>query len=106
MDPKGLKPGWLFGPGVLPRDNGFARRGGYPLSGVLVTNALAMPRWRGPYLENVPMDPWGRAYVIDWHEPGEKKGLFVLSAGPDGIVNTTPRSTAVSGDDVGILLMP
>jgi hypothetical protein len=102
----GASPRWLYGPGVLPRDNAFAREGGFPLSGVLVANEVREPEWRGPYLERVPIDPWGRAYVVNCDASRRDQPVFIVSAGPDGVVNTTPKDGAISGDDAGIILMP
>ena len=36
----------------------------------------------GGYLEQVPVDPWGRAYV--YRSPGESGGFDLLSLGKDG----------------------
>lgn len=42
----------------------------------------ASTRWQGPYLEELPDDPWGNAYV---YMPGEdSRGAQVLSYGADG----------------------
>lgn len=52
-------------------------------------------RWKGPYLEEVPLDPWNNAY--QYRFPGTKningaRGYDVWSLGPDG---------AESADDIG-----
>ncbi|MGB0333802.1 MAG: type II secretion system major pseudopilin GspG [Opitutales bacterium] len=52
-------------------------------------------RWRGPYLEEVPLDPWKQAYRYRY--PGSKningaRGYDVWSLGPDG---------TESADDIG-----
>ena len=52
-------------------------------------------RWKGPYLEEVPEDPWGNAY--QYRFPGSKnvnwaRGYDVWSHGPDGVE---------SADDIG-----
>jgi hypothetical protein len=96
---------WLYGPGVLPGGNAFARGTGFPISGFVATNPLRSPGWRGPYLDHVPIDPWGRAYVarIEASRPG--RAGVVVSAGPDGVLDTTPDGDAIAGDDVGILLV-
>jgi hypothetical protein len=98
-------PSWLFGPGVLPRDNAFARHGGFPLSGTVSSNASGSPKSRGPYLERIPIDPWGRAYVVGFDQT-RAGPIFIVSAGPDGVLNTTSKDGAITGDDVGIVLMP
>jgi general secretion pathway protein G len=49
------------------------------------TRAPAPANWRGPYLrKDVPLDPWGRAYV--YRSPGERNraGFDLESLGRDG----------------------
>jgi general secretion pathway protein G len=61
--------------------------GSYPTTD-LGLNALVVkpgnePRWQGPYLQkNVPMDPWGRAYI--YRAPGTGGDFDLLSYGKDG----------------------
>ena len=45
-------------------------------------------KWRGPYLEDIPKDPWGHDYV--YHCPGlyNAKGFDIYSCGPDGVSQT------------------
>ena len=65
-------------------------------------------RWNGPYLSDLPTDPWGRPYVINSFcftlasEPPIP--IWVVSAGPNGILETNidANVTATGGDDVGI----
>lgn len=41
--------------------------------------------WRGPYLKNeIPLDPWGNAYVFTSPGKNNSSGYDVLSMGPDG----------------------
>jgi hypothetical protein len=64
----------------------------WPLRDVLVDGAHAR-------LDHVPADPWGNAYVVLRVHDGCWK---ILSAGPDGVLDTTlstPEESA--GDDVG-----
>jgi prepilin-type N-terminal cleavage/methylation domain-containing protein len=74
-------------------DNGAA----YPTTG---TN-----RWRGPYLSQLREDPWGNRYLINvkWIQPANMTNLrscFVLSAGPDGVIDTEFDGDMVTpGDD-------
>lgn len=69
-------------------------------------------QWRGPYMAASPLDPWGRPYLInvrsgfDTHATNNKK-MFVLSAGPNGRIDTPATASAadeISGDDIGFLL--
>lgn len=70
-------------------------------------------RWRGPYLSRVSVDAWGRtfiAYVGAMESGGTKvsgssgshKG-WILSAGPNNSLDTTPTSTSLSTDDRGFI---
>lgn len=67
--------------------------------------------WRGPYLSEDKVDPWGHAYEINVRASytdtsSEKSAVWCLSAGPNGTFNTTflqPASTAAAGgDDIAI----
>ena len=114
--------GWLRGPGkpsafAVPPD-------GLPgsLSWFVTEDYMGGGRsWRGPYLAEVPVDPWGRQYVVTvdgYWSRGQDRGapasvptagparrrIWVLSAGPDGIIETRSTFQAVAGDDIGVLL--
>ena len=84
-----------------------------PLLNQLIANTPGYPTmnpkksWRGPYLPKDPTDPWGRKYVVnvDTLKPGlTMKDVVVLSAGPDGVIQTElnqdPGSFVRGGDDV------
>lgn len=86
-------------------------RGVAGLADVLYSNDFGLPEpagewqpgWRGPYLQvRSDADPWGHRYAVRLSGPA----LYVLSAGPDGIVQTTgdARAPRVSGDDILYLL--
>jgi prepilin-type N-terminal cleavage/methylation domain-containing protein len=63
--------------------------------------------WRGPYLETIPNDPWNAPYLVNVAATDKAAGIdkgFVLSAGPNGRVETVfaaGRSTPLGGDDIG-----
>jgi general secretion pathway protein G len=61
-------------------------------------------RWKGPYLQQVPEDPWGRAYVINSHGFFAGENVWVLSAGPNGNLDTGPGDFSLQGDDLGFLI--
>lgn len=49
----------------------------------LVEPPASEPQWNGPYLrKDVPLDPWGRAYV--YKAPGTKGDYDLVSYGKDG----------------------
>jgi prepilin-type N-terminal cleavage/methylation domain-containing protein len=65
--------------------------------------------WRGPYQPNIPADPWGNRYAINiGNMTGVYPVVWVISPGPDGIVQTpfSPAAPAAgttlnaSGDDI------
>jgi len=79
--------------------------------GFLNGNLYGFPGWNGPYLagEGISLDPWGRSYLIQVQEEGdESMAIFVISAGPDGVLQTprlqSPESFRVEGDDIAILI--
>lgn len=67
--------------------------GSYPRGGDGLNQLLVQPSdvtgWRGPYLKSdIPMDPWGRAYVYEFPGRANPSGYDVRSMGPDGQANT------------------
>lgn len=63
--------------------------------------------WQGPYIDAVDSDPWGHRYLVQVQgfRTGSSTAVFVLSAGPDGTVETAgdqPRAgeLSVGGDDM------
>jgi hypothetical protein len=89
---------------------------GEPIYGVSERPYLK-PGWNGPYLEEVPLDPWGRPYVVNV-APGCASGtagsgrvactITVASRGPNGRFETVlPRvheRADFTGDDVGFVI--
>jgi len=52
----------------------------------LLTKPQSARTWNGPYLEKMPVDPWGREYR--YRSPGEfRQDYDLYSAGPDGVDN-------------------
>jgi prepilin-type N-terminal cleavage/methylation domain-containing protein len=61
--------------------------------------------YRGPYLETIVSDPWGNAFLINATdlESGDTNLGYVISAGPDGVLDTGVAQTAAfsaAGDDI------
>ena len=63
--------------------------------------------WKGPYLPSVPQDPWGNKYIVNVgkFDPAVAKATWVLSAGPDGNIDTasdasSTATVAAAGDDI------
>ena len=61
--------------------------------------------WKGPYIGPVDADPWGNQYFLNAAGLATAgKRVFVLSAGPDGTVETGPDDTSVAATDIGIAI--
>ena len=70
---------------------------------------LGATAFRGPYLDNAMQgDPWGNRYTLtatNLKRTVQSNWAYVISAGPDGTINTTyaqakTAAFAVSGDDL------
>ena len=41
--------------------------------------------WKGPYMKNdIPLDPWGNAYIYEYPGKRNAKSYDLMSMGPDG----------------------
>lgn len=70
----------------------------------LIENSIGYPKWKGPYLTEANPDPWGNAYIINADSFGTSNPIWILSAGPNGNVETKKDSQTLGGDDIGIRL--
>lgn len=63
-------------------DNGYYPSGANGLNDLVVQPSNAQD-WRGPYVKEVPFDPWGNPYIYE--NPGKinSGGYDISSAGPD-----------------------
>ncbi|MGD2062172.1 MAG: type II secretion system protein GspG [Nitrospirota bacterium] len=61
--------------------------------------------WQGPYQTEFGNDPWGKAFVCNVGNlsAGSTTPVYVLSAGPDGVLQTSAGGL-LTGDDVGFRL--
>jgi general secretion pathway protein G len=70
-------------------DNGF-----YPKSlQDLIQQPSNAKNWHGPYLDNLPVDPWGYPYIYTYPGRHNPNGFDLYSVGPDGKAGTD--------DDIG-----
>ncbi|HEV7402450.1 MAG TPA: type II secretion system major pseudopilin GspG [Chthoniobacteraceae bacterium] len=49
----------------------------------LVDAPANVQNWKGPYLKNIPSDPWGQAYVYSYPGKNNVNGYDLVSGGPD-----------------------
>lgn len=97
----------LVGDGNVP--SGLAAQGFDDTSDINFSESLSLnsngcyTRWKGPYIAMISADPWGYAYVTNAKEFNTSGApVWILSAGPNGIVETNIAATAVVGDDVAL----
>jgi len=64
-------------------DNGYYPQGDEALQD-LVEEPKDARSWHGPYLKEIPLDPWGNAYVYEYPGRQNEKGYDLMSMGPDG----------------------
>lgn len=62
--------------------------------------------WKGPYMAYATVDPWGHSYVTNANGfvDSAKPPVWIISAGPNGQIDTAPVNNVVGADDVGIRL--
>jgi type II secretory pathway pseudopilin PulG len=68
---------------------------------------LGTARVEAPWLDRIPVDPWGRPYRAHLAGATGERAVVVVSAGPDGVFQTDPGRAArgFAGDDVGIVVI-
>jgi general secretion pathway protein G len=59
----------------------------------LLTQPSNAKNWHGPYLDNLPIDPWKNPYIYYFPGKHNQSSYDLLSAGPDGKEGTD--------DDIG-----
>lgn len=65
--------------------------GSYPKGKNGLLDLVQQPRdainWKGPYMKNdIPNDPWGRAYIYEFPGKHNPSSYDLMSMGPDGKV--------------------
>lgn len=105
--PDGGRFAFTNGSPAVGEDVTFGRESeGIHVAGFLAVNERAVPKWRGPYMGISRPDPWGQRYVLlleGLRGPTSPHG-WLLSAGPDGILQTGLSDRGVQGDDLGLRL--
>jgi hypothetical protein len=69
-------------------------------------------KWKGPYLSDVPLDPWGKPYIIPvnlllpGNPPPYTGPVFIFSAGPGSggspVYDTDKAAENLGNDDIGV----
>ena len=97
----------LFGAGNMPGD--IAAQGYVGSAGSLFDSYLSEDgsdcygaKWKGPYLAFVGADPWGNAYIVNADAFSTTGPVWIISAGPNGRIETPSTNATLVGDDVGV----
>lgn len=72
---------------IFETDNGFFPSGKDGL-GDLLNPPKNATGWKGPYVKEIPMDPWGNEYVYENPGKNNASGFDIYSMGPDGRADT------------------
>lgn len=64
-------------------DNGFYPKGSNGLED-LVEQPGNTQNWRGPYVDEIPLDPWGKEYIYECPGKHNTSSFDIMSMGPDG----------------------
>ena len=83
-------PGVLTGPGRLPRAGA---AGAAWVQNPVDVSATPIGSW--------PTDPWGRCYLLRIGAAAENGPGLVISAGPNGEIDTPLGASTAGGDDIG-----
>jgi prepilin-type N-terminal cleavage/methylation domain-containing protein len=99
----------IYGNGNEPDDWNMTGGQSDNMSNHLITNARGYNanKWAGPYIESVAPDPWGnryQAYVEGFHSGVTDVRVWVISAGPNGQLETETDDTTLQGDDIGVMM--
>jgi hypothetical protein len=49
----------------------------------------------------MPTDAWGRCFLLNADALATSGPVWLLSAGPNGLIDTPPNALALGGDDIG-----
>lgn len=66
-------------------DNGYYPKGADGLQD-LIEEPDGAKNWHGPYMKEIPLDPWGNAYLYEYPGKHNEKGFDLMSMGPDARV--------------------
>ncbi|MBI2987900.1 MAG: prepilin-type N-terminal cleavage/methylation domain-containing protein [Deltaproteobacteria bacterium] len=74
------------------------------------TGDYSTSKWKGPYIAKIGIDPYGFAFIahVGTMETNGSKITttgqgWILSAGPDGVLDTAPNASVLSNDDIGYI---
>ena len=94
--------GIICGPGRLPgresRGIGASAERSYASHSAWLRGARIAPEFFGA---GMPTDAWGRCFLLNANAWATGGPVWLLSAGPNGWIETPPNAIALGGDDIG-----
>lgn len=99
VDRSGVRSEVVCGPGTLP--NAPASSASLAIHDSWMLAAVKSPEVFG---EGMPTDAWGRCFLLNLGAARDGGQLWVLSAGPNGVIETARDGTALAGDDIGAVV--
>jgi general secretion pathway protein G len=85
-------------------DRYYLDAGSYPTSDQGLAALMAAPDngnvpkdWGGPYIEKIPLDPWGHAYFYQ----SDGNGYLLKSFGADGVEGGDGKNADIDGSSAG-----
>ncbi len=83
------------GPGRLPKTSGTVEQEGW------LSRAVLAPAVFG---EGMPTDAWGQCFLMNVGAFARGDRVWVLSAGPNGSIDTPFGAAELAGDDIGAII--
>ena len=83
------------GPGRLPKTAGGTEQEEW------LRRAVVAPSLFG---NGMPTDTWGLCFLMNVGEASRGGRMWILSAGPNGLIDTPFGATALAGDDIGAIV--
>ena len=78
----------ITSPSTWPVDNSLVYKQMSGYFGAVNDRDYPAGKWKGPYLAKETADPWGNTYLIGVKNLENNMPVWIISAGPDGIVQT------------------
>lgn len=72
------------------------------LADVRMADVRSVPDVLGGVL---PADAWGRCFLVNVEAARDGHPVWLISAGPNGVIDTAMTATALAGDDIGVELV-
>lgn len=83
------------GPGRLPKSLGGVQEEAWLRTAVIAPTAFG---------DGMPTDAWGQCFLMNIGAGARGERVWILSAGPNGLIDTPIGASTLSGDDIGAVV--